>query len=226
MRVLVIEDDAGLRGQLVESLRTGGFVVDAASDGDEGVYFGREYDYDVAVIDLGLPKRDGISVIKALRASGRRFPILILTARVRWQDKVSGLEAGADDYLTKPFRMEELRARLNALMRRAAGHASPVISVGPFTLDTLRKEVRVDSAAVELTAFEYRVLEYLVLNSARVVSKTELTDHLYEQDYDRDSNVIEVFIGRLRRKLDPAGGMNPIRTVRGQGYRFALDVPS
>jgi two-component system response regulator PhoP len=225
MRVLVIEDDAGLRTQLVENLKGAGFVVDAAADGDEGVYYGREYDYDAAVVDLGLPKRNGIAVIQALRADGRRFPILILTARVRWQDKVNGLEAGADDYLTKPFHMEELRARLNALMRRAAGHASPVITVGPFALDTLRKEVRVDGAAVELTAFEYRVLEYLVLNAARVVSKTELTDHLYEQDYDRDSNVIEVFIGRLRRKLDPDGALNPIRTVRGQGYRFALDAP-
>lgn len=225
MRVLVIEDDAGLRSQLVENLKGAGFVVDAAADGDEGVYYGREYDYDAAVVDLGLPKRNGISVIQALRGDGRRFPILILTARVRWQDKVNGLEAGADDYLTKPFHMEELRARLNALMRRAAGHASPVITVGPFALDTLRKEVRVAGAVIELTAFEYRVLEYLVLNAARVVSKTELTDHLYEQDYDRDSNVIEVFIGRLRRKLDPDGALNPIRTVRGQGYRFALDPP-
>jgi two-component system response regulator PhoP len=225
MRVLVIEDDAALRTQLVENLKGAGFVVDAAADGDEGVYYGREYDYDAAVVDLGLPKRNGISVIQALRGDGRRFPILILTARVRWQDKVNGLEAGADDYLTKPFHMEELRARLNAIMRRAAGHASPVITVGPFALDTLRKEVRVSGAAIELTAFEYRVLEYLVLNAARVVSKTELTDHLYEQDYDRDSNVIEVFIGRLRRKLDPDGALNPIRTVRGQGYRFALDPP-
>ena len=225
MRVLVIEDDAGLRSQLVENLKGAGFVVDAATDGDEGVYYGREYDYDAAVVDLGLPKRNGISVIQALRGDGRRFPILILTARVRWQDKVNGLEAGADDYLTKPFHMEELRARLNALMRRAAGHASPVITVGPFALDTMRKEVRVAGAVIELTAFEYRVLEYLVLNAARVVSKTELTDHLYEQDYDRDSNVIEVFIGRLRRKLDPDGALNPIRTVRGQGYRFALDPP-
>ncbi len=221
MRVLVIEDDAGLRAQLVENLKDAGNVVDAAADGDEGVYFGREFEYDAAVVDLGLPKRDGISVIKALRGLGRSLPILILTARAHWQDKVVGLEAGADDYLTKPFHMEELRARLNALMRRAAGHASPVITVGAFALDTARKEARVGDAAVELTAFEYRVLEYLVINAARVVSKTELTDHLYEQDFDRDSNVIEVFIGRLRRKLDPDGDLNPIRTVRGQGYRFS-----
>jgi len=224
MRVLVIEDDAGLRTQLIENLKDAGYAVDAAADGDEGVYFGREYDYDAAVIDLGLPKQDGISVIKALRGLGRGLPILILTARAHWQDKVVGLEAGADDYLTKPFHMEELRARLNALVRRAAGHASPVIGVGPFALDTARKEARINDAPIELTAFEYRVLEYLVLNSTRVVSKTELTDHLYEQDFDRDSNVIEVFIGRLRRKLDPDGRLNPIRTVRGQGYRFSLDA--
>jgi two-component system response regulator PhoP len=226
MRVLVIEDDAGLRAQLVENLKDAGNVVDAAADGDEGVYFGREYDYDAAVVDLGLPKRDGIAVIKALRGLGRSLPILILTARSHWQDKVAGLEAGADDYLTKPFHMEELRARLNALMRRAAGHASPVITVGAFTLDTAAKEVRIADEPVELTAFEYRVLEYLVLNSTRVVSKTELTDHLYEQDFDRDSNVIEVFIGRLRKKLDPDGTKSPIRTVRGQGYRFSLEETS
>jgi two-component system response regulator PhoP len=226
MRVLVIEDDAGLRAQLVENLKDAGNVVDAAADGDEGVYFGREFEYDAAVVDLGLPKRDGISVIKALRGLGRSLPILILTARAHWQDKVVGLEAGADDYLTKPFHMEELRARLNALMRRAAGHASPVITVGAFALDTARKEARVGDDTIELTAFEYRVLEYLVINAARVVSKTELTDHLYEQDFDRDSNVIEVFIGRLRRKLDPNGDLNPIRTVRGQGYRFSPEESS
>ena len=226
MRVLVIEDDAGLRAQLVENLKDAGNVVDAAADGDEGVYFGREYDYDAAVVDLGLPKRDGIAVIKALRGLGRSLPILVLTARAHWQDKVAGLEAGADDYLTKPFHMEELRARLNALMRRAAGHASPVITVGPYALDTGRKEARIGDAPIELTAFEYRVLEYLVLNSTRVVSKTELTEHLYEQDFDRDSNVIEVFIGRLRRKLDPDGALSPIRTVRGQGYRFSPEDPS
>jgi two-component system response regulator PhoP len=226
MRVLVIEDDAGLRAQLVENLKDAGNVVDAAADGDEGVYFGREYDYDAAVVDLGLPKRDGIAVIKALRGLGRSLPILILTARSHWQDKVAGLEAGADDYLTKPFHMEELRARLNALMRRAAGHASPVITVGAFTLDTAAKEARIADEPIELTAFEYRVLEYLVLNSTRVVSKAELTDHLYEQDFDRDSNVIEVFIGRLRKKLDPDGTKSPIRTVRGQGYRFSLEETS
>jgi len=221
MRLLVIEDETMLRGQLQDGLRAGGFVVDAAVDGEEGLYYGREYDYDAAIVDIGLPKRDGIGVIKALRAEGRTFPVLILTARSDWQDKVAGLEAGADDYLTKPFHMAELTARLNALVRRASGHASPVLEEGGIAIDTARKEVRVAGKPVELTAFEYRLLEYLALNADRVVSKSELTEHLYEQDHDRDSNVIEVFVGRLRRKLDPAGASNPIRTVRGQGYRLA-----
>ena len=224
MRVLVVEDEVLLQAQLDKFLRDSGFVVDVASDGEEGLYYGREYDYDAAVVDLGLPKMNGIDVISALREEDRSFPILILTARGDWQDKVTGLEAGADDYLTKPFHMEELMARLNALMRRAAGYASPVIEHGPLALDTARKEVRVDDQTVELTAFEYRVLEYLMMNPSRVVSKAELTDHLYEQDFDRDSNVIEVFVGRLRKKLDPEGTLKPIRTVRGQGYRFSLEA--
>ena len=223
MRVLVVEDEAQLQQQLREKLRGAGYVVDSAADGEEGLYYGREYEYDAAVIDLGLPKLGGIEVIARLRAEDRRFPILILTARGHWQDKVEGLEAGADDYLTKPFQMEELLARLNALLRRAAGYASPLITEGPLSLDTARKEVRVHDALVELTAFEYRVLEYLMLNPSRVVSKSELTDHLYEQDFERDSNVIEVFVGRLRKKLVP---LNPIRTVRGQGYRFNMDGAS
>lgn len=217
MRILIVEDEAELQRQLVERLRDAGFVVDVAEDGEEGLYYGHEFDYEAAVIDLGLPKLDGIELIKRLRRDHRRFPVLILTARGHWQDKVEGLEAGADDYLTKPFRMEELLARLNALVRRAAGYASPVIERGPMALDTAKKELRLHGRAVELTAYEYRVLEYLMLNPGRVISKTELTDHLYAQDYDRDSNVIEVFVGRLRKKLDP---LNPIRTVRGQGYRF------
>lgn len=220
MRILIVEDEAELARQLQENLRGAGFVVDAAADGEEGLYYGNEYDYDAAVIDLGLPKLGGIELIRRLREGDRRFPILILTARDHWQDKVEGLEAGADDYLTKPFRMEELQARLNALVRRAAGYASPVIASGPLALDTARKELRLNQEAVELTAYEYRVLEYLMLNPGRVVSKTELTDHLYEQDFERDSNVIEVFVGRLRKKLDP---FNPIRTVRGQGYRFTAE---
>lgn len=220
MRILVVEDEQALQDQLHRQLTGAGYVVDVAGDGEEGLYYGREYDYDAAVIDLGLPKMDGSELIATLRAEERRFPVLILTARGHWQDKVSGLEAGADDYLTKPFHMEELIARLNALVRRAAGYASPVISEGPISLDTAKKELRLDDAPIELTAYEYKVLEYLMLNPSRVVSKSELTDHLYEQDFDRDSNVIEVFVGRLRKKLDP---VNPIRTVRGQGYRFSLE---
>jgi two-component system response regulator PhoP len=221
MRLLLIEDEALLRGQLQDGLREQGYVVDAAVDGEEGLYYGREYEYDAAIVDIGLPKRDGISLIRTLRDEGRAFPVLILTARSHWQDKVAGLEAGADDYLTKPFHMAELVARLNALVRRAAGHATPVVQAVGIAVDTSRKEVRVGGRPVELTAFEYRLLEYLALNADRVVSKTELTEHLYEQDHDRDSNVIEVFVGRLRKKLDPDGAVNPIRTVRGQGYRLA-----
>ena len=220
MRILVVEDEAVLQEQLGQYLKEHGYAVDQAGDGEEGLYYGREYDYDAAIIDLGLPKLGGIDLIDTLRREEIRFPILILTARGHWQDKVNGLEAGADDYLTKPFHMEELSARLNALVRRAAGYASPVLEQGPLALDTNKKEVRVNDDAVDLTAYEYRVLEYLMLNPSRVVSKTELTDHLYDQDFDRDSNVIEVFVGRLRKKLDP---VNPIRTVRGQGYRFTMD---
>jgi len=224
MRILVVEDEEALRSQLVDYLKVEGYVTDEAGDGEEALYFGREYEYDVAVIDLGLPKVDGVEVIKTLRAEDRSFPVLILTARSHWQDKVRGLEAGADDYLTKPFHMEELAARINALLRRAAGHASPVMSSGDLQLDTAKKEVRVAGDMVELTAFEYKVLEYLMVNGDRVVSKTELTDHLYDQDFDRDSNVIEVFVGRLRKKVDPEGTRKPIRTVRGQGYRFAAEA--
>ena len=220
MRVLVVEDDQNLREQLAQHLKSDGFAVDTAQDGEEGLYYGREYEYDAAVVDLGLPKVDGIEVIRQLRSEQHRFPILVLTARGHWQDKVEGLEAGADDYLAKPFQMEELMARMNALIRRSAGYASPVLSQGELQLDTAKKEVRVSGTAVELTAYEYKVLEYLMLNPDRVVSKTELTDHLYEQDFDRDSNVIEVFVGRLRKKINP---VDFIRTVRGQGYRFATE---
>jgi two-component system response regulator PhoP len=221
MRILVVEDEPNLSAQLKERLNEEGFIVDVAADGEEGLYFGREYDYDAAVVDLGLPKLDGMDLIAELRRENRDFPVLVLTARGNWQDKVEGLEAGADDYLTKPFQTEELLARLNALMRRAAGYASPVIEQGGLKLDTAKKEVRVEDALVELTAYEYKVLEYLMLNPSRVVSKTELTDHLYEQDFDRDSNVIEVFVGRLRKKLTP---VNPIRTIRGQGYRYSMET--
>ena len=223
MRLLIVEDEVLLAAQVDKFLRENDFVVDMATDGEEGLYYAREYDYDATVIDLGLPKLTGIELIRTLRREGNTVPVLILTARSDWRDKVGGLEAGADDYLTKPFHMEELLARLKVLIRRAAGYASSLIEHGPLRLDTSSKEVRVDGTLVELTAFEYRLLEFLALNPSRVVSKAELTEHLYEQDFDRDSNVIEVFIGRLRRKLDPAGSLKPIRTVRGQGYRFALD---
>lgn len=223
MRVLVVEDETALREQLAQHLQAQGFAVDAAADGEEGLYYGREYDYDAAIVDLGLPKVDGIEVIKTLRAERRTFPVLVLTARGHWQDKVQGLEAGADDYVAKPFQMEEVLARLNALIRRTAGYASPVLRQGDLQLDTAKKEVRVADSAVELTAYEYKVLEYLMLNPDRVVSKTELTDHLYDQDFDRDSNVIEVFVGRLRKKLNP---IDTIKTVRGQGYRFVAQTPA
>ena len=226
MRLLVVEDEAPLRAQLVERLRAEGFAVEEAADGREGLYIGEEYPLDLGIIDLGLPELSGIELIHRLRAAGKAFPILILTARGAWQDKVEGLEAGADDYLVKPFHMEELLARINALLRRAAGFAQPVLSFGPLTLDTRAQTVRRDGRAVELTAFEYKVLEYLALHPGQVISKTELTEHLYDQDYDRDSNVLEVFIGRLRRKLDPRGELHPIETLRGRGYRFALEPDS
>ena len=222
MRLLIVEDEVLLAAQVDKFLRDQDFVVDVASDGEEGLYYAREYDYDAAVIDLGLPKLTGIELIRTLRRERNKMPVLILTARSDWRDKVTGLEAGADDYLTKPFHMEELLARLKVLIRRAAGFASAVIEHGPLRMDTLSKEVHVDGGLVDLTAFEYRVLEFLAMNPSRVISKAELTQHLYEQDFDRDSNVIEVFVGRLRRKLDPEGRLKPIRTVRGQGYRFAL----
>lgn len=223
MRVLLLEDEAPLREQLSAALKAAGYVVDAAPDGETGVYYGREYPYDVAVFDLGLPKMSGMQVIELLRAEGKTFPILILTARGHWQDKVEGLSAGADDYLTKPFHVEELLARLNALLRRSAGFAKPAMNFGPIALDTVAQNVTVNGESLELTAYEYKMLEYLILHAGKVISKTELTDHLYEQDYDRDSNVIEVFIGRLRKKLDPDNTLNPIETLRGRGYRFNLE---
>lgn len=223
MRVLVVEDEAALAQQLEERLGADGMVVDRAGDGREAIYYGEEFDYDVAVIDLGLPKIDGVEVIRHLREAERRYPILILTARDSWQDKVTGLEAGADDYLAKPFQYEELLARLKALVRRASGFASPVLRIGGVELDTVAKEVRVAGERIDLTAYEYNLLEYLMLHPNKVVSKTELTEHLYAQDFERDSNVIEVFVGRLRRKLDPGGELRPITTIRGQGYRLALE---
>ena len=223
MRVLVVEDEAALREQLQTSLQQAGYAVDMAADGDEGLHAGSEYPCGVAIIDLGLPKLSGIEVIRRLREYGRHFPILILTARGRWQDKVEGLEAGADDYLIKPFHIEELLARLNALVRRAAGWTRPVLRCGPIQLDTRSQQVTVNGDAIELTAFEYKALEYMMLHAGKVLSKTDLIEHLYDENYDRDSNVIEVFIGRLRRKLDPDQQLMPIETLRGRGYRFTLN---
>jgi two-component system response regulator PhoP len=222
MRLLVVEDDQALRESLVEQLKKSGFNVDAAADGEEGLYCGREYSLDLAIVDLGLPKLSGMDVIKKLRAEGKTYPILILTARDRWQDKVEGLQAGADDYVAKPFHFEELMARLQALLRRSGGWAQPVLKCGPVALDPRTQEVTVDNRRIDLTSFEYRILEYLIHRAGEVISKTELTERLYAQDFDRDSNTIEVFIGRLRRKLDPDDTIKPIETLRGRGYRFAL----
>ncbi|MBK6673994.1 MAG: response regulator transcription factor [Proteobacteria bacterium] len=222
MRALIIEDEAALREGLREELAKAGFTVDVAADGEEGLFAGLEYPIDVAVVDLGLPKLPGLEVIRRWRAKDRRFPILILTARDRWQDKVEGLDAGADDYVAKPYHFEEVLARLQALLRRSGGWASSSLSCGPITLDTRAQTVSVEGAAVELTTFEYRILEHLMLKAGEVISKTDLTEQLYEQDFERDSNVIEVFIGRLRRKLDPDDRIKPIETLRGRGYRFVL----
>ncbi len=222
MRVLVVEDEAALRETLKVRLTEAGFTVDVAQDGEEGLFAGREYPLDVAIVDLGLPKLAGLDVIRRLRAAGKTFPILILTARDNWQDKVEGLQAGADDYVAKPFHFEEVLARLQALLRRAGGWASPELKCGPVTLDTRAQTVTVTGHAVDLTTFEYRILEHLMLRAGEVISKGELTERLYDQDFERDSNVIEVLVGRLRRKLDPEDRLKPIETLRGRGYRFAL----
>ncbi len=222
MRALVVEDEAALRESLKSELTAAGFTVDVAQDGEEGLFAGLEYPLDVAVIDLGLPKLSGLEVIRKLRGAHKTYPILILTARDNWQDKVEGLQAGADDYVAKPFHFEEVLARLQALLRRAGGWASPELKCGPVTLDTRAQTVAVDGAAVELTTFEYRILEHLMLRAGEVISKAELTERLYDQDFERDSNVIEVLVGRLRRKLDPNEQLKPIETLRGRGYRFSL----
>ncbi len=223
MRLLVIEDDATLRESLVLDFGEAGFGVEQAADGREGLYFALEYPIDLAVIDLGLPEISGLDIIRELREKGKTYPILILTARDRWQDKVDGLSAGADDYVVKPFHFEEVSARVNALLRRSGGWASPILNAGPVTLDMTRQDVTVDDKAIELTSFEYKIIEYLMVRAGQVISKTELTERLYDQDFERDSNVIEVFIGRLRKKLDPESTIKPIETLRGRGYRFALE---
>ncbi len=222
MRVLVIEDDADLRATLVERLEAQGYAVDAAADGTEGAWMATEFPLDLAIVDLGLPGRDGLAVIEALRQAGRDYPVLILTARDRWQDKVTGLEAGADDYLTKPFHMEELLARARALIRRSGRWSQSELRSGPLVLDTAAQQVTLDGQPLALTAYEYRLLEYLVLHAGEVLSKTRLSEHLYAEDDERDSNVIEVFVRRLRRKLDPDGRLQPIETLRGRGYRWRL----
>lgn len=220
MRVLIVEDDARLLTQLDQLLQQNGYSVDLADDGGKADFLLNEHPYDLAIIDIGLPVMDGFEVIQRARKNNVSCPILILTARDRWQEKVEGLDAGADDYLTKPFHNEELLARTKALIRRSAGQANPIIERGPISLDTVAEEVKVDTTALDLTAYEYKVLEYLILNPQKIVSKTELTEHIYDQDFDLDSNVIEVFVGRLRKKLDPSGVLKPIETLRGRGYRF------
>ena len=223
VRLLVIEDDETLRESLCKQLADNGFGVEQAADGKEGLYFATEYPVDLAIVDLGLPEMSGLDVIRNLRDEGKTYPVLILTARDRWQDKVDGLAAGADDYVVKPFHIEEVLARVNALLRRSGGWASSVLVAGPVSLDTGRQELSVEGNVLELTGYEYRIIEHLMMRAGEVISKTELTDRLYDQDFERDSNVIEVFIGRLRKKIDPDNTLKPIETLRGRGYRFALE---
>lgn len=220
MKVLVVEDEQALQDQLKEALNKEGYAVDQAFDGEDGLYFAEEYPVDVAIIDLGLPKLNGLDLISKIREQGKEFPILILTARSRWQEKVEGLSRGADDYLVKPFQVEELLARTNALLRRSSGFSSPVIKKGPIELNSSSKQILVNGSELDLTAYEYKVLEYLMMHPDKVVSKTELTEHIYEQDHDKDSNVLEVFVRRLRKKIDPEGNLKPIETLRGRGYRI------
>lgn len=216
MRLLVVEDDVNLNRQLVEALQEAGYVVDTAHDGEEGHFLGDTEPYDAVILDIGLPGMDGITVLEKWRAGNRTMPVLILTARDRWSDKVAGIDAGADDYVTKPFHVEEVLARIRALIRRAAGHASSEISCGPVRLDTKSSKATVNGKTLKLTSHEYRLLSYLMHHLGEVVSRTELVEHMYDQDFDRDSNTIEVFVGRLRKKL----GIDMIETVRGLGYRM------
>jgi two-component system, OmpR family, response regulator len=214
MRLLVVEDDPDLNRQLVSALGDAGYVVDNAKDGEEGHYLGETNPYDAVVLDLGLPIIDGVSVLEKWRRAGLKMPVLILTARDRWSDKVAGIDAGADDYVAKPFHMEEVLARLRALVRRSAGHASSEIACGPLLLDAKSARVTVSGTAIKLTSLEYRLLAYLMMHKGKVVSRSELVEHLYDQDFDRDSNTVEVFVGRLRKKL----GVDVLRTIRGMGY--------
>lgn len=226
MRALVVEDEPTLREQLVSTLREQGFAIDQAEDGEEGLYLAQNMPVDLAIVDLGLPGRDGLSLIQNVRKKKLQYPILILTARDTWQDKVDGLEAGADDYLTKPFHMEELLARIRALLRRTGGWSDSVMNFDRLSIDTRSQQVKVDNTVIELTAYEYRVLSYLATNGGKVISKSTLLDHLYDEDTDRDPNILEVFIRRLRQKLDADKTLNPIETLRGRGYRLALERSS
>jgi two-component system OmpR family response regulator len=216
LRLLVVEDDRDLNRQLVAALEGAGYAVDRAFDGEEGQFLGETEPYDAVVLDIGLPKKDGVSILTEWRKAGHVMPVLILTARDRWSDKVQGFDAGADDYVAKPFHMEEVLARLRALMRRAAGHATNELACGPVRVDTKAARVTVDGNSIKVTSHEYRLLAYLMHHTGRIVSRTELVEHLYDQDFDRDSNTIEVFVGRLRKKL----GVDVIETVRGLGYRL------
>ncbi len=221
MRLLVVEDDKDLNRQIVAALEGAGYAVDRAHDGEEGQFLGETEPYDAAILDMGLPVRDGAAVLQAWRAAGRTMPVLILTARDRWSDKVQAFDAGADDYVTKPFHMEEVLARVRALLRRAAGHATSELVCGPLRLDTRTGRLTVDGNPVRLTSHEYRLIAYLMHHAGRVISRTEIVEHLYEQDFDRDSNTIEVFVGRLRKKL----GVDVIHTVRGLGYILEAPAP-
>lgn len=217
MRILVVEDEPTLRAQLADALRAAGYAVDCADNGVDARHLGETEPYDAVVLDLGLPRIDGVTVLKSWRATGRAMPVLVLTARDSWHEKVAGIDAGADDYLTKPFHMEELLARLRALLRRAGGHSSADLRCGPLVLDTRSGRVTVDGRLLPLTGHEYRVLAYLIHHCDQVVSRSDLIEHIYEQDFDRDSNTVEVFIARLRKKLPPG----TIETVRGLGYRLS-----
>lgn len=215
MRILVVEDDQDLNRQLVRSLKDASYVVDSAHDGEEGGFLGETEPYDLVILDLGLPKKNGITVLDAWRQANKKMPVLILTARDRWSDKVAGMDAGADDYLAKPFHMEELLARVRALLRRSSGLAKNEISYGPLTIDTKSGRIICNGQDIKLTSLEYRLLSYLMHHQGRIISRTELVEHLYEQDFDRDSNTIEVIVGRIRKKLFP----EVIETMRGLGYR-------
>ncbi|MCB1197899.1 MAG: response regulator transcription factor [Deltaproteobacteria bacterium] len=222
MRVLIIEDDPIILEQISQRLRKEGYAAETAETAEEGMFQLEEYAIDAAIVDLGLPDQSGLEVIQSIRAQGQQTPILILTARNRWQEKVEGLEAGADDYMVKPFEMEELLARLRALLRRSGGWSSAVLSCGPISLEPSTHKVQKDGEDIELTSYEFKVLEYLMLHAGDVISKTILSEHIYEEEMERDSNVIEVFIRRLRKKLDPDESLKPIETIRGRGYRFTL----